>query len=327
MKTTFAAVYNAYGTPSQEVNYSEINLEELGENQVLIKFLRAVINPSDMGMIGGSYGTLKKLPAVAGREGIGQIEAVGKNVCRLKIGDIVRIPPEHGAWREYCVADADLLYSVPEGIDYDAACMAFINPPTALRVLSDFCELKEGDWIIQNGASSALGYFMIQLCAERKINTINMLRNAKEREKALKDIGATVVIDEAEFDYKKIRATYPLPKLGLNQIGGNSVSNMIKVMADSGTVVTVGGMTGEPVRFPTRFLIFNDLRLRGFWWDKWQRTHTKDEIQKVLDEIFGYIKDGKLKAPVAARFQLKDIKEALKVAAMSQRGGKVVITR
>ena len=143
----------------------------------------------------------------------------------------------------------------------------------------------------------------------------------------MKDIGATVVVDEAEFDYKKIRATYPLPKLGLNQIGGNSVSNMIKVMADSGTVVTVGGMTGEPVRFPTRFLIFNDLRLRGFWWDKWQRTHTKDEIQKVLDEIFGYIKDGKLKAPVAARFQLKDIKEALKVAAMSQRGGKVVITR
>ena len=70
----------------------------------------------------------------------------------------------------------------------------------------------------------------------------------------LEGYGADIVVDEAEFDAKAVKeATGNCLKLGLNQIGGASVSNMIKAMGDSATVVTIGGMTGEPVRFPTRF--------------------------------------------------------------------------
>ena len=117
---------------------------------------------------------------------------------------------------------------------------------------------------------------MIQICAARGIKTVNMLRNAEKKRAMLEGYGADIVVDEAEFDAKAVKeATGNCLKLGLNQIGGASVSNMIKAMGDSATVVTIGGMTGEPVRFPTRFLIFNDLRLRGFWWDKWQRTHPR----------------------------------------------------
>ena len=204
--------------------------------------------------------------------------------------------------------------------------MSFINPPTALRVLEDFETLKEGDWIIQNGAGSALGIFMIQICAARGIKTVNMLRNADKKRDALTEYGATVVVDEAEFDAKKIKEiTGGKLKLGLNQIGGASVSNMIKAMGDSATIVTIGGMTGEPVRFPTRFLIFNDLRLRGFWWDKWQRTHTKEECDKLFCDIFKMIADGTLKAPVDSEYSLADIESAMKRATENSRLGKVMI--
>lgn len=193
-------------------------------------------------------------------------------------------------------------------------------------MLDGFEKMKPGDWLIQNGAGSALGIFMIQICAARGIKTVNMLRNAGKKRAMLEGYGADIVVDEAEFDAKAIKeATGNCLKLGLNQIGGASVSNMIKAMGDSATVVTIGGMTGEPVRFPTRFLIFNDLRLRGFWWDKWQRTHSRAECEALFSQVFELIAAGVLKAPVDSRYKMADIEAAMRRATENSRLGKVMI--
>ena len=47
--------------------------------EVRVKLLASNINPSDFGMVAGSYGALRDLPAVAAR-GIGEIEAIGKGL-------------------------------------------------------------------------------------------------------------------------------------------------------------------------------------------------------------------------------------------------------
>ena len=100
---------------------------------------------------------------------------------------------------------------------------------------------------------------------------------------------------------------------------------MIKAMGDGATIVTIGGMVGDPVRFPTRFLIFSDLSLRGFWWDKWQRTHSKEEVGAVYAKIFDMIKSGVLKAPVDSVFKMQDIQKALARATQNSRSGKVML--
>ncbi len=323
---SIAAIHHSYGKPDEVVNAEVIETPALGKGQALVKLLRASINPSDLGMIGGSYGRLRPLPAVAGREGVGEVVELGEGVTSIKVGALVQLPPEPGAWTQYQVCDASELVEIPAGLPLDMCAMAFINPPTALCILESFEDLKEGDWFIQNGAGSALGYFAIQMCKARGIKTVNMLRNAESKRAELEAIGADIVVDEAEFDAKKIKAeTGGKLKLGLNQIGGNSVSNMIKAMGDSATVVTIGGMVGDPVRFPTRFLIFNDLRLRGFWWDKWQREHSKEEVAAIYKKIFDMIADGTLKAPVDSVFKIQDIKQALERAQTNSRLGKVMI--
>lgn len=325
---TIRAVHRAYGVPCEVLNAEEVEIGSPSSGQVLVKLLRASVNPSDMGMIGGSYGRLRELPAIAGREAVGEVAEVADGVQNVKVGDIVRIPEEPGAWSQYTICDAKDLMVLPKGLDLDMLAMSFVNPPTALLILEEFCELKAGDWVIQNGAGSALGYFMIQMCRLRGIKTINLLRNAKSKEADLKAIGADIVIDESEFDAKKLKDLTGggLPILGLNQIGGTSVSNMIKAMGFGGTIATVGAMTSELVRFPTRFLIFNDLRLRGFWWDKWQRTHSKEQKDAVFDKIFKMIEDGSLRAPVDKIYPIAQIKDAMKRAAEGGRKGKVLLS-
>lgn len=323
-----SAIYESFGDPTKVLIAKESELGIISDTQVLIKLVRASVNPSDMGMIGGSYGRLRALPAVAGREGIGEVVELGAAVKNLNIGDIVRIPEEPGVWAQYHICDADSLMPLPKNLPADMLAMAFINPPTALCVLEDFADLKEGDWVIQNGAASALGLFMIQICASRGIKTINLLRNAKAKEENLKAMGAALVIDEAEFDAKKLKELTggELPKLGLNQIGGESVSNMIKCMANGASIVTIGAMNSDLIRFPTRFLIFNDLRLRGFWWDKWQRTHSKEEVDALFAKIFKLIENGTLKAPVDSVYPIRDISKAMERAAQGGRMGKVLLS-
>lgn len=303
-----------------------VDVPDPQKGEAVVKLVKAVVNPSDLGMIGGSYGRLRPLPAIAGREGIGEVVAIGPDTEEPRIGALVRLPSEPGAWTQYQVAKAADLLPIPAGLDTDTAAMAFVNPPTALCILREFADLKAGDWLVQNGAGSALGIFMIQICAARGIKTVNMLRNADKKRDMLLSYGANIVVDESQFDPKAVKeATGGALKLGLNQIGGNSVSNMIKAMGDGATIVTIGGMTGEPIKFPTRFLIFNDLRLRGFWWDKWQRTHSADECRKIYDEVFALIKNGTLKAPVDSRFKIADIESAMKRATENSRLGKVMI--
>ncbi len=322
---SIAAVYRNYGKPTEVVQAEEIEVPTLKEGQILVKFLRAAINPSDLGMIGGSYGTLKELPAIAGREGVGEVVEVASGAT-IKIGERVRLSAELGTWQQYQVLDSANAMVVPSDIDINTESMAFINPPTALCVLEEFEKLNAGDWIIQNGAGSALGYFMIQICASRGIKTVNMLRNADAKRAELEKIGANIVVDEKDFDAKKIKElTEGKLLLGLNQIGGESVSNMIKAMGNSATIATIGAMVSDAVRFPTRFLIFNDLRLRGFWWDKYQRTHSKEEVASIFNKIFAMIKDGTLQAPVDSTFKLENVNDALKRASENSRMGKVML--
>jgi trans-2-enoyl-CoA reductase len=44
-------------------------------------------------------------------------------------------------------------------------------------MLKDFIHLQPGDWVIQNGANSAVGQAVIQIAAARGLNTINLIRD------------------------------------------------------------------------------------------------------------------------------------------------------
>ena len=51
--------------------------------------LAAPINPSDINQIQGVYPVKPPLPAVAGNEGVGRVEALGAGVTELAVGDWV----------------------------------------------------------------------------------------------------------------------------------------------------------------------------------------------------------------------------------------------
>ncbi len=322
-----SVMQRAFGAPEKVLAIEDLPVAAPGPREVTIALRMACLNPSDFGLIAGTYGKRLELPAVVGREGWGEVTAVGADVSRWRRGDRVRMPEASGVLRQAVTVPEDDLLPIPAELDPAQAAMAFINPPTAWRLLEDFVDLQAGDWIVQNAANSAVGVCVCGFARARGIKTLALCRDSAVRRDALIRAGATAVAEDDDT----LTETYASltdgqrPRLALNSIGGSSVQRLIKMLADGGTCVTFGGMTGEPVRFPTRYLIFNDIRLRGFWMDRWLRTHRGEQTEALMARIYNALERGEIHIPVAKIYAFGDAVEGFAHAAQGGRDGKVII--
>jgi len=316
--------HHEFGRPQEVLRLERVGTPEPKAGEVRVRLLASAINPSDYGMIGGSYGRLRELPAVAGREGVGEVDVLGLGVTSVQVGTRVRFP-EEGTWQEYaCIPAADLLV-VPDAVSVEQAAISFINPPTAYCLLTRMVDLPQGSWVLQNAGNSTVGMSVIQMAKVLGLKTISQVRRGELIE-PLQAMGADHVVLEGRGWGKMVEElTGGAPiRLALNSIGGASASDQIKALGEGGTQVTFGGMVGDLVRFPTRFLIFNDVRLIGFWWDQWSQRAGPKGLREVMDTVYGMMADGTLKLPIEATYTF-DAYEAAFRHDQSPRLGKVLL--
>ena len=317
--------HHEFGKPEAVLKLETIAVPIPKAGEVRVRLLAATINPSDGGMIGGSYGSLRELPAVAGREGVGVIDSIGAEVSSVSVGMRVRFPGEEGAWCEYACTPVKELIHVPYSVAVDQAAISFINPPTAYCLLKHVVDLEPGDWVVQNAGNSAVGMSVIQMAKAFGLRTISQVRR-EELVQPLQAMGADHVVLEGSGWGKGVsELTGGAPiKLALNSIGGDSAMDQIKALGDGGTQVTFGGMVGDLVRFPTRFLIFNDVRLVGFWWDRWMKHQGLEKVQAVMGAVYKLMADGDLTLPIEESYQFADFMKAIERDAQP-RLGKVLL--
>jgi len=325
MIKSLSALYKTYGNPLDVLDLVEETIPTPGPYQTLVKMERAVINPSDLGTIAGTYGAARKPPHAAGWEGCGIVEQVGEGAPYV-VGQRVAIVAGGPTWSQYVLAEKDGLIVLPNDIPVDQAAGVVVNPMTALRLMEDFVNLKPGSWVIQNAGNSAVSVCFTQLAKSRGINTISMVRRP-ELETFLIDQGASVVVpDNSKIweEAKKITAGAGLV-LALNSIGGASALALARALNTDGVHVTYGGASGETIRFPTRELIFQGITLKGFWRNRWQKETPADQIREEYKKLLKGFSEGWLKTPVDSVFPLTQIKEALKRANDPTRNGKVLL--
>ncbi len=319
-----AARYHTIGHPGEVIQIDSLPslLPEHGE--VTVKMLRAPINPADLNMIEGKYGEARALPDVPGNEGAGRVVAVGADVPESWLGRFVLVDRE--AWREEGNWNIENLTVIPEGIESFHASALRVNPPTAWCLLHHFVPLQQGEWILQNAATSGVGRAVIEIAKERGWKTLNFVRRPEAVEE-LMALGATaVVVDGSDMasQAKEILAD-ATPRLGLNAVGGSAATRLAGLLGAGGTLVTYGAMSREALKIPNGFLIFRDLQFRGFWLTRWLRDASATERENLFSEIFRLAAKGRFAPRVAKEFSLDVVGEALKMATSGEARGKVFL--
>lgn len=317
-------IYAEHGDPLKVLQRvdSPVIPSKLKDNEVLIRMLASPINPSDINMIQGVYRLLPKLPAVGGNEGVGEVMQVGKAVTELRTGDWV-IPNAScwGTWRMAAVCPSTDVMKIPNDISVVSAATLMVNPPTAYRMLVDFVKLSPGDYVIQNGANSAVGQAVIQIASQMSLKTINIIRISRPDHdhlvKYLKELGAThVVTDEFLKSKEMVDLVKSLPsgppRLALNCVGGRSFVDLLKHVAFCGVVVTYGGMSKQPLSIPVGPLIFNDVKLCGYWNSRWiSENRGSEAASSVLNYLTNLVRSGHLREPLHQLVPMEDFTKAV----------------
>lgn len=321
-----AVRFTAYGPPDQVCDCVEVeDCGPPGAGEVVVEIMASAINPADLLMIEGRYPGPTP-PASLGIEGAGRIAALGDGVDGVSIGDRV-IVLERANWAERVRVPAGRVVRLPPEISYADAAMLKANPPSAHLMLTDYVDLQEGDWVIQNAANSAVGRHVIRLAAARGIRTVNIVRrDALAAE--LKALGADLVLTDGDGLAERVRAATGADariRLALDAIGGEPCRRLADCLSDGGTIVNYGFLSGEPCKVTPTHLIVHGLTLTGFWLVGFMQRSTPAEIHAMYNEMAAKFIDGTLQVPVEASYPIDEAKAALGHAMREGRDGKIIL--
>jgi NADPH:quinone reductase-like Zn-dependent oxidoreductase len=316
-----AVQLTAYGDPVEGLKYVDIpETDAPGPNQVLIGVDFSPLNQSDLSLARGIYGVRPALPTVIGNEGVGRVLAMGAGVKNVKVGDRVLAPLSSFTWRERMVVSANGLFALPADADPRQLSMLAINPPTAALLLSEYVNLKPGEWVVQNAANSAVGRWVIAFAKARGLKTVNIVRR-RELVPELQAIGGDVVVVDSPDVSKEIKAAVGQAelRLALDGVSGPATGVLASTLSPHGTLVSYAAMSKAPMSISPLDVIFKPLTVRGFWLGHPESTAKSAPAVAQAAEM---IASGRVQIPVAATYPLSSIKEAV---AHALRGGKILL--
>lgn len=322
------ALFRQHGNPSEVLEVVTEPDPVPGPGQVRVRLKVMTINPADLLSIEGRYGAEPlALPATPGVGGWGIVDAVGEGVKRLAVGDAV-LPLGPGQWADTLVVHERMAPKAPPGADPEQAALMRANPATAELMLSDIVPLRNGDWVVQNAANSAVGRLVIRFARERGLHTVNIVRRADVVD-GLRAEGADAVIvdDGGDLPAAILAATGGIrPRLALDAIGGRATAALAAAVATGGTVAVYGLLSGQAPQAEARDLVFRDVHLRGFWLAAWYGAADPEAIRDLHAGLAARLARGETHQAVEARYPLDRVRDAVAHAARPGRNGKIMLT-
>lgn len=319
-------IISEWGEPqdvAQCVEAPDLPAPEAGE--VLFSVIAFPINPADLAFCRGRYRLKPPLPATPGAECVGRVEAVGAGVTRVSPGDLaINLMREN--WASHRLVREEDVLRIPPWTDIGQAAMIRINPPTAELMLSDIVALKEGDWIIQNAANSAVGRLVTELAKRRGLRSIAVTRR-DDIFAELTALGADVCLVDGDDLAERAQAACggaPI-RLGLDAVSGAACARLAMAVAEGGVVCNYGSMTGEDARIGTADTIYRGVTLTGFMLGRFLARRSTEEVEEIYARIAGEIAGGALHAPIGGIYPIEDIREALRHAQRAGHNGKILV--
>ncbi|KAK3298365.1 putative alcohol dehydrogenase [Chaetomium fimeti] len=184
-------------------------------DEVLIRVVSVAVNPADA----KSLDLSPTRGATVGVDFAGEVVKVGPAVRKqISVGDRVCGPvfgnnplrPENGAFAEYVAAPGDLLFKIPEAMDFDQACTLGVSlatvglalyqslgipMPTSFSTVQRQQQQQQQRYVLIYGGGTATGTMAIQMAARSGLVPITTC--SPERFDWVKSLGAA-----AAFDYR-----------------------------------------------------------------------------------------------------------------------------
>ncbi len=299
------------------------------DNEVLIRVYATTVNRTDCAMLRAKpfiirffTGLLKPNNPIPGTDFAGKIEAIGKNVTSLEVGDKVFGFDDEGlsSHAQYMTLSEDnALATIPKNLTYEQAAASIEGAHYAYNFINKV-DLKSGQKVLVNGATGAIGSAAVQLLKYIGAN-VTAVCNTKNTE-LVKSIGANRVIDYTKEDFTKSNEKY---NFIFDTIGKSSFAKC-KPLLESGGVY-ISSELGPMAQNPFLALITPIIgKLPGRRSGKKVIFPIPTDCKRSVLYIKKLCEEGKFKAVIDRKYPLEEIVEAYRYVEKGQKTGNVVIT-
>ncbi len=184
-----------------------------------------------------------------------------------------------GAYAEYVAVDVkNAIKKVPDNVDYKDALTLLDGGITALPFLKEAGKIKQGDTVLINGASGAVGSMAVMI-AKHFGATVTGVCSGTNVE-SVKSLGADEVIDYTIKDFTKTNSKYDII---FDAVGKSTYKKTKNALTENGiyltTVPTPGVMVSSMLSKKT------DRKRAGFMAAGLRKPNVKINDMKYLEEL------------------------------------------
>lgn len=301
-----AVVAQSFGGP-EVLDVRDVEEPHAGRGRLRVRVHAAGLNPMDWLLIADqelASGFGVQTPTGFGYDFAGVVDEVGEGVTGFAVGDRVFGGAMSRAVADHLLVDLsqDQVLSTPDGVDDVTAATLAVAGATAAAALAAI-GLRPGDTVLIGGAAGGVGVFAVQLA---RLIGARVLGTASEASfDFLGDLGAEPVRYGAGLA-ERVRALAPAGVTAATDLFGTETAyaalelgvpaervSTIAARDPELTAKAVGGVDAEP---------------------------------GTLERIAALVADGQLTVPIAARYPIEQIKDAVAFQAGRHARGKVVVT-
>ena len=308
-----------YGAPAN-LQMKEVEKPSPRDSEILIKIHATSVSSGDARMrradpyiIRLIFGFKRPRKPVLGVVVAGEVEAIGKDVSKFKTGDLVfgSSGMNFGAHAEYVSVPEDAVLALkPGNMTFEEAAAIPFGATASLHFLR-IASIQQGQKVLVNGASGALGTMAVQLARNfgAELTAVCSTTNVE----LMKSLGADHVVDYTKEDFTAKGEKYDVI---FDTIGKMPLKKALKSLNTNGQLLLasagIGTMLGGTIRS-----IFSKKKI------------VSGVIKETVEDM-NYFKleivEGRLNAVIDKTYSLEQIAEAHVYVDKGHKKGNVIIS-
>jgi NADPH2:quinone reductase len=311
------------------IDIREVAKPVLKPTEVLVGVKAASLNRADLLIASGqAHGFASGPGMIMGGECAGEVEAVGRDVTDLKVGDRVA-GSAPGSFSEYVAMDCGRAYRLSgTGLSYEkATCF-----PYAVQTMHDAIvsvgRIQPGETVLIQGASSGVGLLGMQIAKLKGASMVLGTSGNDSRRLRLKEFGCDVALDPGDNVWPEKARTATGGRgvdLIIDQVSAGVANANMQAAAVLGRIINVGRLGGMTGNFDFDLHALKRISYTGVTF----RTRTPDEYRAIVraarEDLWAGVEAGTLSMPVDRTFPLDDVVGAFEHMKANMHFGKIVL--
>lgn len=318
-----AIVVHETGGP-EKLTLEEVPDPEPGDNDLLVEVAAAGLNFIDTYHRDGLYPM--EMPIILGIEGVGRVVATGDAVENVAVGERVGWVIVQGSYAERLVVPEDQAIPIPDEIDDAVAAAVLLQGVTAHYLATDTYPLSAGDRCLIHAGAGGVGLLLTQIAKLRGAEVVTTVGTEQKAALSLKAGSDHVIVYTTEDFKEAVESIYGAHALDVvfDGVGASTFERGLDLLRPRGMMVTFGNASGPPPEISPLVLA----QKGSLFLTRPTMAHymqTPEELQERTNDLFSWIREGRLKVRIGAEYPLAEAADAHRALEGRDTTGKVLI--